>query len=130
VPDAVPVVFIVDDDLSIREALESLIRYWQRCDTEYVDGPDAESFRAFTDRLCAFHRQLLARDSSFVIAVGHGQFFRAYRMALHEGFAATAEWMKRYRLAETSRPMANGEVIELDRDTIAAFATDIRECEP
>jgi broad specificity phosphatase PhoE len=93
--------------------------YWQRCDPDYRDGPDAESFRSFVDRLRDFDRRLLAVDGGFVIAVGHGQFFRAYLMARGDGFAGTAEWMKEYRSAESARPMANGEVIELDGQAIA-----------
>jgi broad specificity phosphatase PhoE len=93
--------------------------YWRRCDPDHCDGPDAESFRAFVGRLRDFHRRLLALDGGFVIAVGHGQFFRAYLMAKNEGFAGTADWMQRYRWAETALPMANGEVIELDGKAIA-----------
>jgi broad specificity phosphatase PhoE len=93
--------------------------YWRRCDPDYLDGPDAESFRSFMGRLGDFHRRLLAVDGGFVIAVGHGQFFRAYMLARHGNFAGTAEWMKDYRSAETAQPMANGEVIELDAEAIA-----------
>jgi broad specificity phosphatase PhoE len=90
--------------------------YWRRCDPDYCDGPDAESFRTFVGRLGDFHRRLLAFNGGFVIAVGHGQFFRAYQRAQDEGFAGTADWMKGYRSAETARPMANGEVIELSAE--------------
>ena len=45
--------------------------------------------------------------------MGHGQFFRAYLMARRDGFAGAADWMKGYRSAETARPMANAEVVEL-----------------
>lgn len=93
--------------------------YWQRCDPDYRDGPDAESFRAFSGRLSDFHRRLLALDGGFAIAMGHGQFFRAYQLALETGFAVTAESMLSYRRNETARPMANGEVIELAAETIA-----------
>ena len=89
--------------------------YWRRCDPDHCDGPDAESFRSFVGRLGDFHRRLQALDGGFVIAVGHGQFFRAYLMARNDGFAETADWMRKYRLAETALPMANGEVIELTR---------------
>lgn len=92
--------------------------YWRRCDPDYCDGPDAESFRAFSGRLSDFHRRLLALDGGFAIAVGHGQFFRAYQFALEAGFATTTGWMRSYRLNETARPMANGEVIELAAETI------------
>ena len=93
--------------------------YWRRCDPDYHDGPDAESFRSFVARLRDFHRRLLALDGDFVVVVGHGQFFRAYLLGQSEGFAVTAEWMREYRTAETARPMANGEIIELTGEALA-----------
>ena len=78
-------------------------------------------------RLGDFHRSLQALDGDFVIAVGHGQFFRAYLMVLNEGLAGTADWMKRYRAAETARPMTNGEVIELGGE---AIENDLRQVLP
>ena len=88
--------------------------YWRRCDPDYLDGPDAESFAAFMTRLRDFHRRLSAVDGGFVVAVGHGQFFRAYLLSRGGSFAATPELMKGYRAAETAQPIANCEVIELD----------------
>jgi broad specificity phosphatase PhoE len=93
--------------------------YWRRCDTEYQDGPDAESFRSFMARLRDFHRRLLALAGDFVVVVGHGQFFRAYQLGQRESFAVAAEWMKEYRTAETARPMANCEIIELKGEALA-----------
>jgi broad specificity phosphatase PhoE len=87
--------------------------YWQRCDPEYVDGSDAESFAAFMARLRGFHERLMELDGDFVVAVGHGQFFRAYLVGLAEGFVVTPPWMANYRATETAQPMANGEIIEL-----------------
>ena len=92
--------------------------YWRRCDPDYRDGPDAESFTSFMDRLGDFHRRLQALEADFVIAVGHGQFFRAYLMVLDEGFAGTADWMRRYRTAETAKPMANGGIVVLSREAL------------
>jgi broad specificity phosphatase PhoE len=92
--------------------------YWRRCDPHYVDGSDAESFSAFLNRLRDFHQRLVALDCSYVIAVGHGQFFRAYMMGLTDGFTATPEWMARYRTVETGKPIANGEIIELSGETL------------
>jgi broad specificity phosphatase PhoE len=93
--------------------------YWRRCDPDYVDGLDAESFRAFMARLRDFHRRLLALDGDLVIAVGHGQFFRAYLLGQSEGFVVTPAWMRGYRTAETAQPMANCEVIELSGNVLA-----------
>jgi broad specificity phosphatase PhoE len=91
--------------------------YWRGCDPDYVDGPDAESFRAFMARLADFDSRLSALGGDFAIAVGHGQFFRAYLWGRDRGFAVAAEWMRDYRAAETSQPMANGEIIELKSAT-------------
>ena len=89
--------------------------YWQRCDPGYLDGPDAETFASFMARLAEFDRRLAELDDTFVIAVGHGQFFRAYLWGRDKDFAATPPRMREYRLAETARPMANGEIIEQRR---------------
>jgi broad specificity phosphatase PhoE len=93
--------------------------YWRRCDPNYRDGPDAESFGSFVTRLHDFHRRLLALEGDFVIVVGHGQFFRACLLGLSEGFAVSAAWMRSYRAAETARPMTNGEIIEITGEALA-----------
>jgi broad specificity phosphatase PhoE len=87
--------------------------YWRRCDPDYLDGPDAESFGTFMGRLRDFDRRLAALGGDFVIIVGHGQFFRAYLWGRDKDFAVAPQRMREYRLAETAQPMANGEVIEL-----------------
>jgi broad specificity phosphatase PhoE len=93
--------------------------YWRRRDPAYVDGSDAESFSSFSDRLRDFHRRLLELDCAYVVAVGHGQFFSAYMMGLTDGFAATPEWMTRYRAVETGNPIANCEIIELSGEALS-----------
>jgi len=97
--------------VSTRQALVDA--YWQRCDPAFVDGPEAESFSQFMERVYAFHQRLLSRDGDFVVAVGHGQFFSAYLFALAHGFSVTPEWMKSYRAAECAKPITNGEIIAL-----------------
>lgn len=94
--------------------------YWQRCDPDHADGPDAESFGSFLGRLRDFHERLLKLDGGFVIAVGHGQFFRAYMIGLTAGFDATPDWMRRYRATEVATPIANGEIVELSGEALAA----------
>lgn len=93
--------------------------YWQRCDPDYKDGPDAESFRSFMARLRDFHSRLLAIDAEFVVIVGHGQFFRAFLLGQSVGFAATPAWMREYRATETARPMVNGEIVEITAEALA-----------
>lgn len=90
--------------------------YWRRCDPDYVDAPDAESFRAFATRLSDFHRRLVALDAAFVVVVGHGQFIRGYLLGRSVSFQATPDWMRAYRADETARPMANCEIVELSSE--------------
>lgn len=87
--------------------------YWDACDPDYVDGPGAESFASFVTRVAAFHDRLRALPGGFVVVVGHGQFFAAYRFALDNGFEASPDWMRRYRVFETASPMRNGEIVKL-----------------
>jgi broad specificity phosphatase PhoE len=87
--------------------------YWRRCDPAYIDGPGAESFAQFMNRVRTFHDRLLELSEDFVIAIGHGQFFRALLVALPDDFATTREVMRRYRAAETADPIANGAIVEL-----------------
>jgi hypothetical protein len=62
-----------------------------------------------------------------VIAVGHGQFFRAYMMCLTDGFTVTPEWMARYRRVETGKPIANCEIIELSGEVLGRAASSAQD---
>lgn len=84
--------------------------YWERSDPTYRHGPDAETFAEFMQRIGAFRQRLIALPGDFAIIVGHGQFFRAFLEGL-DGWEPTAEAMRRFRRTETSRPMANGEIV-------------------
>jgi broad specificity phosphatase PhoE len=86
--------------------------YWQRADPAHVDGPGAESFAQFMQRLRDFRTRLVERRERFVVAVGHGQFFRALLWGAPHDFESSPARMVEYRSAETARPMANGEIIE------------------
>ncbi|MED5547021.1 MAG: histidine phosphatase family protein [Pseudomonadota bacterium] len=92
--------------------------YWERCDPDYRDGPDAESFRTFLERLRDFHARLLALDVGFALVVGHGQFFRGYLHALASDFTVSPDWMRAYREHETTQPLANCAVVPLTREVM------------
>ena len=96
--------------------------YWERADPDYLDAADAETFRSFVGRLRHFHERLAAIDGGFVVAVGHGQFFRAYTVALSEGFDATASWMTNFRASEVGNPIGNCEIIEVSGEAVACVS--------
>ena len=89
--------------------------YWARSDPHYIDGPGAESFAQFMQRLMNFRTRLLERarqGGGLVVAVGHGQFFRACLWGEPRGYEASAAAMVNWRAAEMAHPMANGEIID------------------
>jgi len=84
--------------------------YWRRADPAYRDGEDAESFVEFAQRLRTFHERVRTLRG-FVVAVGHGQFFHAYRRALALGLEITPQWMRGFREADLASPIGNGEIV-------------------
>jgi len=85
--------------------------YWERADPHHCDGEGAESFAGFMQRLADFRARLLSLGDAFVVAVGHGQFFKACVWGEPLGYPATADGMASYRAAETGQPMRNGEIL-------------------
>lgn len=98
------------DRTSPAERRPMVAEYWDRADPLYVDGKGAESFAHFVERLRRFHRRLW-QQSGRVVVFGHGQFLRGFVLGLHEGFSETREAMLRFRQAETTAPVRNGEII-------------------
>jgi broad specificity phosphatase PhoE len=57
--------------------------FWERCDPDYIDGPGAESFTQFLDRVREAIRRLIARNpGGCVLLVTHGFFMQAFRLVL------------------------------------------------
>ncbi|QSX74376.1 phosphoglycerate mutase family protein [Lysobacter arenosi] len=98
------------DRTSPAERKPMVAEYWDRADPLYVDGKGAESFAHFIERLRRFHRRLW-QHSGRVVVFGHGQFLRGFVLGLHEGFSDSREAMLRFRQAETTVPVRNGEII-------------------
>ncbi len=98
------------DRTSPAERKPMVAQYWQRADPQYVDGAGAESFAHFVGRLRRFHHRLW-QQSGCVVVYGHGQFLRGFVLGLHEGFSESRDAMLRFREAETTRPVRNGEII-------------------
>lgn len=99
-------------DLSSVKRKKMIADYWSRCDIDYCDGEGAESFRTFFQRVYDFHQQVM-RQTGFVVAVGHGQFFKAYQIGLEKGFNLNTDWMRLFRQQEISQPMKNGDLYKV-----------------
>ncbi|MBN9232059.1 MAG: hypothetical protein BGO90_07100 [Legionella sp. 40-6] len=97
-----------------QEARKQYIQdYWNRADPFYCDGSDCESFATFLQRVHCFSEQVKTL-SGLVIAVGHGQFFKAYLLSLQNELVATPEGMRFFRQQETTHPLANSEIIHIN----------------
>lgn len=99
--------------LNVHERRPLADAYWQRADPGYRDGDDAESFAEFADRLRAFDERVRTLRG-FTVAVGHGQFFHAYQLALALGLETTLPWMRRFRATDLASPIENGQVVRVD----------------
>ncbi|MPS27656.1 histidine phosphatase family protein [Pigmentiphaga sp.] len=99
--------------LTVHERRPLADAYWQRADPGYRDGDDAESFAGFADRLRAFDERLRALRG-FIVAVGHGQFFHAYQLALARGLETTPQWMRRFRETDLASPIGNGQIVRIE----------------
>ena len=98
--------------LTSEERKKAINDYWLGDDAAHCDSIDTESFSAFLQRVTAFYNELLMHKG-YVIAIGHGQFFKAFLLGLEYGFNLTPDWMARYREQERTMPIKNGEIIKL-----------------
>lgn len=88
--------------------------YWHVANPVYCDGEDSESFNDFMQRVQHFHQRILLHQG-FVVAVGHGQFFKAFLLQLQKPYDYSSKWMSWYRQQELGKPIKNGEIIQLER---------------
>lgn len=56
-----------------------VVAFWRAADPHHVDGPGAESFAAFIDRVRSALARLATLPVSCVAVFGHGQFMQALR---------------------------------------------------
>ncbi|WP_196484762.1 histidine phosphatase family protein [Burkholderia diffusa] len=87
--------------------------YWDTSDPTLVDGPGAESFAAFIERVrVVLNRlmKLLCSSDLTVVMFGHGQFFQAMRWLIETGAPIiNADAMRAFRLIDQRSPIHNGD---------------------
>ncbi|KVE98199.1 hypothetical protein WJ01_07540 [Burkholderia vietnamiensis] len=105
--------------------------YWDTSDPTFVDGPGAESFAAFIERVRTALNRLAKLHCSSDLAVvmfGHGQFFQAMRWLIETGAPIIdADAMRAFRLIDQRSPIHNGDgfvaafdgrIWKLEQDTL------------
>lgn len=122
IPESSPTVYVVDDDLSVRESLSSLIRS-AGMRVEVFDGPQSFLLRAYSDgcaclildvRMPEFdglelQKRLAAegRDIPIIFITGHGDVPLAVRA------------MKAGALEFLNKPFSDDELLEAIRDALS-----------
>jgi len=95
------------------QRLLAIKQYWANHDPDYIDGPNAESFSGFINRIQSFHLRLKIL-LGLNIVISHGQFIKAYLLCLEHGFKPSDYLMQTFRAQETQNPIKNGEIIKLE----------------
>ena len=87
--------------------------YWNAFNPTLVDGPGAESFSAFIERVrAALNRLRMVRNASDAIAAmfGHGQFLQAMRWLIQNGDGVIdADAMRSFRIVDQRSPIHNAD---------------------
>ncbi len=102
-------------------------RYWTACDSEYCDGPGAESFSMLLRRV----ERTLARlaklpESGLVLAFSHGHFMQAVRLSLLHPEWTDQRKMERFWDFDSQHPFANAETMQLRRTAAGVWNVEAR----
>ena len=94
---------------------EMVKEFWDRADPTYVDGPGAESFDQFRERVGNCVRTIARSGDRYVLVISHALVMQMIRAAALAG-SFDAVSMADFRNLMTSRPIANLEVLETRLD--------------
>jgi len=93
--------------------------YWDQADSRYCDGPGAETFDGFLERVLACLARLREFDAQAagprsIAMFGHGQFLQALRWISDvPGCLAEEDYMRRFRSLDLNAKIANCEATVL-----------------
>ena len=88
------------------ERAPAVVAYWRRLDADFRDGPGAETFREFWERVEDFLRR--CRELSGLAAVfSHGQFLRGVMLRVLVGPVPVEDAMCRFRAFRQAIAMPN-----------------------
>ncbi len=90
----------------------AVIEYWERLDPGHRDGPGAETFVEFWDRVEAFLDRCLGLRGHVAIFT-HGQFLRGVMLRLLGGELGVEEAMVRFRAFRQAIDMPNAAMVLL-----------------
>lgn len=97
------------------QRMPHVLEYWERCDPSYIDGPSAESFSNFLDRVRhAIQRLSVAPLGACIVVFTHGLWMQAFRLCLLFPHSTDAELMLNFRTFHFSNLLHNLDSLEFD----------------
>lgn len=101
---------------TVEERRPEVGRYWQDAKPEDVDGPGAESFSAFIDRVHTFLEQAgeMEREYENIAVFSHEQFINAVLwLKDHTPEEVSSQAMRDFRTLLDRKPIPNGAIVQL-----------------
>ncbi len=96
-----------------QERMPAAHLYWERGDPYFVDGPGAESFAGLLERVARTRALIESQEGNFVAVFSHGQFSRAFWLALiSPQFDVSSDGMRRLRAFTHAIPFPNGAILK------------------
>jgi broad specificity phosphatase PhoE len=97
------------------QQMPHILKYWERPDPTYLDGPGAETFTQFLDRArSSIQRFAQLPPGGCVVVFTHGFMMQAIRLLLLFSDATDTELMTNFRRFHESNFIKNTEALELE----------------
>jgi broad specificity phosphatase PhoE len=97
------------------QQMPHILKYWERPDPAYLDGPGAETFTQFLDRArSAILRFAQMAHGGCVVVFTHGFMMQAIRLLLLFPHATDAELMQNFRRFHSNNFVENTQVVEFE----------------
>lgn len=102
---------------TVKNRQPKVLKYWQLCDPQFVDGPGAESFEEFIIRVKQAIKKLKEAKHQTIALFSHEQFINAMIWLLdHKSAVMTPRAMLDFRLFLKRHSIPNGTIVELTYD--------------
>ncbi|MDD4352805.1 MAG: phosphoglycerate mutase family protein [Candidatus Gracilibacteria bacterium] len=96
------------------ERLPIIKKYWDLCDPSYCDGPGAESFGDFINRVKATINKIQERKEQSIVLFSHGQFIAALLWLVNNKISeVTSEKMREYYCWLQKKLLPNAGIVEV-----------------
>jgi probable phosphoglycerate mutase len=103
-----------NEDTTCKERQPLVDAYWETCNPSYVDGPGAESFAQFIERVREVKLRLKSSKLDKIVVFSHEQFISALLwLSKQDPGKMSPETMQDFRAFLKAHPIANGDLRRL-----------------